>query len=85
MLTFSYTIRDDLGIHARPAGLICREAKNFQSTVTLIKDGKRAEAVKLFALMGLCAKKGDTIEVEVVGEDEAAASQAFEKLLHDQL
>ncbi len=85
MLTFSYTIQDDLGIHARPAGVMCREAKNFQSTITIIKGDKRAEAVKLFSLMGLCAKKGDTIQVEIDGDDEMAAGEAFKKLLIEQL
>lgn len=29
MKTFEYTIKDELGIHARPAGMLVKEAKNF--------------------------------------------------------
>ena len=35
MQTFTYVIKDELGIHARPAGLLVKEAKNFSSTITL--------------------------------------------------
>ena len=31
MKTFEYTIKDELGIHARPAGLLVKEAKKFES------------------------------------------------------
>ena len=31
MKSFEYTVKDELGIHARPAGLLVKEAKKFQS------------------------------------------------------
>ena len=40
MKSFSYTVKDELGIHARPAGMLVKEVKNFKSKVTLEKDGK---------------------------------------------
>ena len=39
MKSFSYTVKDELGIHARPAGMLVKEVKNFKSKVTLEKDG----------------------------------------------
>ena len=65
MKTFTYTIKDDLGIHARPAGLLVKTAKNFNSEITIAKDGKSVNALKLMALMGLGVKCGDTITVTV--------------------
>ena len=53
MKTFTYTIKDDLGIHARPAGLLVKTAKNFNSEITIAKDGKSVNALKLMALMDL--------------------------------
>ena len=35
MTTFDYVITDPEGIHARPAGLLVKEAAKFQSTITL--------------------------------------------------
>lgn len=40
MKQFSYTITDEVGIHARPAGLLVKEAKKYASKVTISKDGK---------------------------------------------
>ena len=43
MKTFEYTIKDELGIHARPAGLLVKEAKKFESECTITKDGQNKE------------------------------------------
>ena len=73
MKSFTYVIRDEVGIHARPAGILVKEAKKFQSKITVDKDGKAAEATKLMALMGLGVKCGDTVTVSVDGPDEDTA------------
>lgn len=73
MKKFDYTIKDELGIHARPAGLLVKEAKKYASKIVLTKSGKSAEATKLMALMGLGVKCGNTVEVEITGADEEEA------------
>ena len=73
MKTFTYTIQDEVGIHARPAGLLAKKAKEFQSTITLEKDGKSVNLTKLMAVMGLGVKHGDTVTVSIDGADEEAA------------
>lgn len=85
MKTFTYTIKDDLGIHARPAGLLVKTAKNFNSEITIAKDGKSVNALKLMALMGLGVKCGDTITVTVSGEDEDSAASAMEEFFKSNL
>lgn len=82
MKTFTYTIKDELGIHARPAGMLAKTAKGFAgTTVTIEKDGKEVAATKLIALMGLGVKQNDTITVKVDGGDEEAAAKAMEEFL----
>lgn len=76
MQKFSYEIRDEVGIHARPAGLLVKEAKKYESTITIVKGGKSAAATKLMAVMGLGVKCGDTVEVQVEGSDEETACAA---------
>ena len=56
MKTFEYVIKDEVGIHARPAGLLGKKCKEFASTVTIAKGDKEAVATKLMALMGLGVK-----------------------------
>lgn len=75
MQKFSYVIKDEVGIHARPAGLLVKEAKKYESTIRIVKDSKSAAATKLMAVMGLGVKCGDTIEVEVEGPDEVTACE----------
>ena len=53
MKSFEYTIKDELGIHARPVGMLVKEVKNFQSKVMLEKDGKTVDASRLMAVMSM--------------------------------
>ena len=79
MKQFQYTIKDELGVHARPAGLLVKLAKQY--TATLEKDGKSCDMRKLMAVMGMGIRQGETITVTAEGEDEAAAIEAVEKFL----
>ncbi len=85
MKTFTYVIKDELGIHARPAGLLVKVAKNFNSEIFIKKNEKSVNAVKLMALMGLGVKCGDTVTVNVSGSDEESASQAMEEFFKSNL
>ena len=79
MKKFEYTIQDAMGIHARPAGLLTKEARKYKSTITLAKDGKEVNVLKLMALMGLGVKCGETVEVAIEGEDEDVCAPAIEE------
>lgn len=86
MKQFQYTITDPVGIHARPAGLLVKEAKALDSEITIEKaGGKSAPATKLMALMGLGIKQGDTVTVTVEGGSEEANAQALEKFFQENL
>lgn len=85
MAKFSYTIKDELGIHARPAGELVKEAKKYESKITITKEGRTVEATKLMAVMSLGVKCGQTIDVEVTGADEAAAADAIKAFLEAHL
>lgn len=85
MKTFEYTIKDELGIHARPAGMLAKTAKDFESVITIEKDGKSVSAQKLMMLMGLGVKHGDTVKITVEGADEEAAAKAIEDFLQKNL
>ena len=83
MKEFKYVIQDPVGIHARPAGILVKEAKNFKSTITFIKGEKSAKATALMKLMGMGIKQGDEVTVQVEGEDEEACAAAIEKFLKE--
>lgn len=85
MKTFSYTIKDEIGIHARPAGLLAKKAKEFESVITLEKNGKSAAATKLMAVMGMGVKHGETVNVTVEGPDEDTAAAAMQEFFNENL
>ena len=78
MKSFEYTITDPVGIHARPAGLLVKEVRNYASAVTVILGEKEVNALKLMALMGMGIRQGDTVKVTVEGPDEETAAAAVE-------
>lgn len=79
MKAFQYTIQDELGIHARPAGVMVKEVKKFQSKITIEGNGKSADAGKLLAVMGMGIKKGMEVTVFADGPDEDAAIAQLEE------
>lgn len=85
MKQFTYTIKDELGIHARPAGLLVKEATRFASTITIDNGSKKADVKKLMALMMLGVKQGHEVTVTVEGEDEEAAAAGIEAFLKENL
>jgi phosphocarrier protein HPr len=78
MQEFTYTIKDPEGIHARPAGLLVKEAAKFKSKITLKANGKSADLKRIFALMALGVKTGVEVTVTAEGEDEDAAIKALQ-------
>ncbi len=87
MKSFEYTIQDEIGIHARPAGMLVKEAGRFSSDIkiTNIKSGNSADAKKLFGVMGLAVKCGDNIRVSVEGTDEEEAVKDLEEFFKNNL
>lgn len=85
MKSFDYVIKDEVGIHARPAGLLVKEAKNYDSKITVCKGDKSAEATKLMALMAMGVKCGDTVTVQVEGGDEEATFASIKDFFENNL
>ena len=85
MKQFHYIITDKAGIHARPAGVLVKKAKNFESSIEVRKDVRKADAKKLLELMGLGIRFNDKIIVEVSGTDEEAACDEIRRTLKEVL
>ena len=84
-MKFEYTVKDELGIHARPAGVIVGEAKKYKSVITIESNDKNADAKKIFALMSLGVKYGDNITVTCEGEDAEAAYNGIKAIIENSL
>ena len=69
-----YTIKTPIGMHARHAGLLVKEASRFQSEIMLSKGDRSVNAKGILALMGLGIRQGDLIQISIEGEDEDIAA-----------
>ncbi len=85
MKTITYTINDKDGLHARPAGDLVKLAKKFESEILLENAGKSSNATKLFGIMGLNVKCGETVNIKINGEDEEEVALAIEKFFTENL
>lgn len=83
MKEFDYVVQDQLGLHARPAGLIARFAKEHNTCMIRVEKvgGKTAEATRVMALMSLGAKPGNALHITVEGADEETVAAAMQELL----
>lgn len=82
MVKFSFRVKDEMGLHARPAGALVKEAAKCSSKVTIRKGEKSGDAKRIFNVIGLSVKGNEEVEIIVVGEkeaEEAAALEAFAK------
>lgn len=77
MKTGTYTVNNQMGLHARPAAEIAKLAGKHKSVVTLLAGSKKANGKSVLMLTTLGAKKGTEITLQVEGEDE---EEVFEKL-----
>ncbi len=85
MKEFTYSITDTDGIHARPAGKLVKEAANYQSEITIHIDQRTGDAKRIFSIMGLGIRYGQTITVAARGSDEEEAIAAMEKFFKENL
>lgn len=74
MITWNVKVRVNGGLHARPAALLVSRANRYASSITIIKDGKRANGKSLLNVMALGARNGDEVTLVIEGEDEAEAA-----------
>ncbi len=85
MKSFRYVIKDELGIHARPAGDLVREIQKFDSDCTMSGNGKSVDGKKLMKVMILGIKQGQEVELSFTGADEEEAAAAVEQYMKENI
>jgi phosphocarrier protein HPr len=74
-------IHDEVGLHARPAAVFVKTAKQFTSKVTVACNAKTADAKSLIRLLALSITKDTEIEITAEGDDEQDAIAALTNLI----
>ena len=75
------TVKNRLGIHARPSALLVQAAAKFVSEITLIKDGLEVNGKSIMGVMMLAAETDATIRVRTAGPDEDEALDEIVRML----
>lgn len=83
MVSKKMTIKNELGIHMRPAGVLTGAIKGFDSNITIKTATKAVDAKSIMNVMAACIKGGMEIEVTCDGPDEQQALETIEKLVED--
>ena len=83
MYSKAVTVNNEVGLHARPAGMLVKEAKKYVSRITLSANGKECEATRLMALMAMCIKCQTPVTVTVSGDEEQAFAAELEQFFQE--
>ena len=83
MKSLQYTVKNSLGIHARPAALLAQACTNFKSAVMVECNGNVASGNNVLQILALHAAKGSVLNITADGPDEEAAIAKIEEVLAD--
>jgi phosphocarrier protein len=75
------TIKNRQGLHARPAGLLVKEAARFQSNIFFAKNGLEVNGKSIMGVMMLAAEVGSEIVIRAEGPDAQEALKALIALI----
>lgn len=78
-----YKVTDPMGLHARPAGLLVREASTCKSDIKIHKGDKVKDAKSVIGVMSLGIKSGEEIKITISGEDEEDAAAKLQKFIKE--
>jgi phosphocarrier protein len=73
-------VANQLGLHARPASQIAREAQAFAASINLVAQGQSVDAKSILDVLTLAAGPGSTVEIRASGQDAEAAVEKISGL-----
>jgi phosphocarrier protein HPr len=82
MPQITLTVHHEVGLHARPAALFVRTAKQFRSTIGAIHGDREANAKSILSVLTLGAEQGAVITIHAEGEDADQALEALADLIN---
>ena len=83
MISQSVTIRNSVGLHARPATFFIQKANSYKSSIWVEKEDCRVNAKSLLGVLSLGIVKGMTITLIADGPDEAAAIEGLAEMVEN--
>jgi len=81
MISRNVTIKNSVGLHARPATFFIQKANSYKSSIWVEKEDCRVNAKSLLGVLSLGIVKGSTITLIADGSDEALAVEGLAELV----
>ena len=78
-------LKNETGLHARPASIFVDKAGQFTSDIKIASKGKEVNAKSIMSVMSLGIDGGDEILLKIEGDDEEKASKSLKKLINEKL
>ena len=75
------TLTNRVGLHARPAAVFVRTAKQYRSAIKVCVGTHEADAKSILSVLSLAANHGTQITLRATGDDEAGAVEELQKLV----
>ena len=83
MFSAEAILKNETGLHARPASQFVFTASKFKSHIMVIKDGKEYNAKSIMGVLSMGASKGTKLTIQADGEDEKEAVEALIALINN--
>ncbi len=83
MMRKTVQVRNEEGLHARPASVLVRLASKYESDFYIEMQGYRVNGKSILGVMTLAAETGAEMELITDGEDEAEAMEAIVQLFEN--
>lgn len=83
MITREVTVKNSVGLHARPATFFIQKANSFKSSIWVEKDDRRVNAKSLLGVLSLGVTEGTTITIIADGADESAALKGLADMIEN--
>ncbi len=77
------TLKNETGLHARPASLFVKEASKYISDVKVLKNGKEYNAKSIMGVLSMGASMDDVITIQANGDDEEDAVKSLVNLINN--
>ena len=81
MISKEVTIKNQGGLHARPATFFIQKANEFKSSIWIERDERRVNAKSLLGVLSLGIVKGTTVNIVADGVDENEAIATLSELI----
>ncbi|SDZ21496.1 phosphocarrier protein [Proteiniborus ethanoligenes] len=85
MITKTTKIKNNIGLHARPAAIFVRTCSKYRSEIYVEKDGRRVNAKSIMGIMSLGVSPGEELKITIDGIDEEAAMKDLLDLVENRL